>query len=247
MAVLVRVKRKRDELPSERLILAAPRAKRERSARELLRSTFQGLGLHQPPPAPEQNLPVERRCFRRLDTLDAAAARDLEERTRGETAQRLLREALRLRRKRRPSPEHNEEASPTTTQSSPKRRQRPPQQAICVDLKDGALERSSPIPFEKSSEKKCSRSLTDLTAFAGVERSPTNSSLDMLAPGGARETARDENSERRRLAAAVSTAMASEDPASLVELRAACGTPLAISVVCRDGATPLMAFARHGC
>ena len=106
MAVLVRVKRKRDELPSERLILAAPRAKRERSARELLRSTFQGLGLHQPPPAPEQNLPVERRCFRRLDTLDAAAARDLEERTRGETAQRLLREALRLRRKRRPSPEH---------------------------------------------------------------------------------------------------------------------------------------------
>ena len=27
----------------------------------------------------------------------------------------------------------------------------------------------------------------------------------MLAPGGARETARDENSERRRLAAAVST------------------------------------------
>ena len=247
MAVLVRVKRKRDELPSERLILAAPRAKRERSARELLRSTFQGLGLHQPPPTPEQNLPVERRCFRRLDTLDAAAARDLEERTRGETAQRLLREALRLRRKRRPSPEHNEEASPTTTQSSPKRRQRPPQQAICVDLKDGALERSSPVPFEKSSEKKCSRSLTDLTAFAGVERSPTNSSLDMLAPGGARETARDENSERRRLAAAVSTAMASEDPASLVELRAACGTPLAISLVCRDGATPLMAFARHGC
>ena len=77
MAVLVRVKRKRDELPSERLILAAPRAKRERSAREMLRSTFQGLGLTQPPPAPEQNLPVERRCFRRLDTLDAAAARDL--------------------------------------------------------------------------------------------------------------------------------------------------------------------------
>ena len=61
--------------------------------------------MHQPPPTPEQNLPVERRCFRRLDTLDAAAARDLEERTRGETAQRLLREALRLRRKRRPSPE----------------------------------------------------------------------------------------------------------------------------------------------
>ena len=57
----MRVKRKRDELPSERLILAAPRAKRERSARELLRSTFQGLGLHQPPPTPEQNLPVERR------------------------------------------------------------------------------------------------------------------------------------------------------------------------------------------
>ena len=109
-----------------------------------------------------------------------------------------------------------------------------------------ALERSSPVSFEKSSEKKCSRSLTDLTAFAGVERSPTNSSLDMLAPGGARETARDENADRRRLAAAVSTAMASEDPASLVELRAACGTPLAISLVCRDGATPLMAFARHG-
>ena len=58
MAVLVRVKRKRDELPSERLILAAPRAKRERSAREMLRSTFQGLGLTQPPPAPEQNLPL---------------------------------------------------------------------------------------------------------------------------------------------------------------------------------------------
>ena len=167
MAVLVRVKRKRDELPSERLILAAPRAKRERSAREMLRSTFQGLGLTQPPPAPEQNLPVERRCFRRLDTLDAAAARDLEERTRGETAQRLLREALRLRRKRRPSPTNLEEASPTTTQSSPKRRQKPPSEAICVDLKDGALERSSPVSFEKASEKKgASRSLTDLTAFA---------------------------------------------------------------------------------
>ena len=78
-------------------------------------------------------------------------------------------------------------------------------------------------------------------------RAVADQSLDMLAPGGARETARDENSERRRLAAAVSTAMASEDPASLVELRAACGTPLAISLVCRDGATPLMAFARHGC
>ena len=247
MAVLVRVKRKRDELPSERLILAAPRAKRERSAREMLRSTFQGLGLTQPPPAPEQNLPVERRCFRRLDTLDAAAARDLEERTRGETAQRLLREALRLRRKRRPSPTNLEEASPTTTQSSPKRRQKPPSEAICVDLKDGALERSSPVSFEKSSsQKNGSRSLTDLTAFAGVERSPTNSSLDMLAPGGARETARDENSERRRLAAAVSTAMASDDAATLIELRAACGTPLSISLVCRDGATPLMAFARHG-
>ena len=45
MAVLVRVKRKRDELPSDTLIIAAPRMKRERSTKEKLLADFGGMGL----------------------------------------------------------------------------------------------------------------------------------------------------------------------------------------------------------
>lgn len=246
MAVLVRIKRKRDEIPSEHLILAAPR-KRERSARKLLRSTFQGLGLEPPPSNPETGQsPTERRCFRRLDTLDPAAARDLEARTRGETAQRLLREALRLRRKRRPQPP--EDGAAPRPRNSPKfRRHLAPTEAICVELRDGALERSSPTNESVHLRRGTSRSLKDLAGFS-VERSPTNSSLDRLAPGGARETARDEAQDRRRLTRAVDRCFASEDPHALVELRAACATnsTLATSLHTRDGSTPLMAFARFG-
>ena len=92
MAVLVRVKRKRDELPSDTLIIAAPRMKRERSTKEKLLADFGGMGL-EAGARPDASEPVERRCFRRLETLDAAAAEDMERRVDGETAQRLLREA----------------------------------------------------------------------------------------------------------------------------------------------------------
>ena len=69
MAVLVRVKRKRDELPSDTLIIAARRMKRERSTKEKLLADFGGMGL-EAGARPDTSEPVERRCFRRLRPED---------------------------------------------------------------------------------------------------------------------------------------------------------------------------------
>ncbi|KAJ1451309.1 hypothetical protein M885DRAFT_18193 [Pelagophyceae sp. CCMP2097] len=97
MAVLVRVKRKRDDLPSETLIIAAP-AKRERVAAFV--HALSGLSVDEDAPRqpPEEDQEIrEWHCFRKIDTLEEnhAALRD----GTGEEAARLLREARRLRKR----------------------------------------------------------------------------------------------------------------------------------------------------
>ena len=275
MAVLVRVKRKRDELPSDTLIIAAPRMKRERSTKEKLLADFGGMGL-EAGARPDASEPVERRCFRRLETLDAAAAEDMERRVDGETAQRLLREARRLRRKRRP---HDDGGRPSeegrarddgAAAAPPRRRRRQTQQLreepsaggggpkIWVDLRDGALERAAPGAPPRSGglkKNKTSRSLQDLTeADAGedptLRPSATTPDLGQLHAA----TRRILNPAERRLDEAVFAAFQAPpgDPAAraLAAVRDALdrGAGFARADFRRpsDGTTPLMAAAWHG-
>ncbi|KAH8075029.1 transcription factor Iwr1 [Aureococcus anophagefferens] len=272
MAVLVRVKRKRDELPSDTLIIAAPRMKRERSTKEKLLADFGGMGL-EAGARPDASEPVERRCFRRLETLDAAAAEDMERRVDGETAQRLLREARRLRRKRRPRRRRAAVGGPGATTAparAPQRRRRQTQQLreeppaggggpkIWVDLRDGALERAAPGAPPRSGglkKNKTSRSLQDLTeADAGddatLRPSATTPDLGQLHAA----TRRILNPAERRLDEAVFAAFQAPpgEPAAraLAAVRDALdrGAGFARADFRRpsDGTTPLMAAAWHG-